>query len=340
MLTDGTGNISVEGKSGSSSGNFAVRLEGGGSIVSSSSLAGAGTITITADNVVASGDGQGLRFNGGLISTDAGNIDINASALVGHGMSMFGGTISSSGDGQIDITTDTTATSGAKVGLYMDPGTISTSGNGSITVNASTADLAGVLMNNFANIESTGSASATITVNATSSSRRGIGMQENSFVRSSVAAINLNGVGSSSIGNGIVISENAIVESTGTATVDITGTGGAEGVLLLDAGIRARTVDGDLTIDGTSSIGDGVAIRNSAEIDATTGNGAITIIGESTLVGGGEHGIHLESGIINSSNGDITLTGTSSSDLGISTIGSTIDSVAAGINAAEHRHHR
>ena len=143
-----------------------------------------------------------------------------------------------------------------------------------------------------------------------------------STITSANGDITFTGTGSGD-GTGIQLSNNDLVESTGTGKVSLTGTGGngiggSTGIFIANNGLPIRSKvlskDGDITLTGKApGIGDdntGITILGLVE---STGIGKVTLNG----VGGDGNGNKNNQGIfisfpgkVLSSRGDITFTGT------------------------------
>jgi hypothetical protein len=167
------------------------------------------------------------------------------------------------------------------------------------------------------------------------------------------------GAGTSESLDRVRISNQAIVQSTGTgssaATITITGTGGDgtrfnDGVEIGAAGGSVTSVDGDIRIQGTGGTGPdgfshGVNLSNNGSV-TSTGSGAdaatITVMGAGGAGGIAHRGVTLsEAGsTISSIEGDISLTGTggggtNSHHVGVGLhLGARVESTGTGSNAA------
>src|SRR5262249_5612279 len=112
LQSTGAGNITIQGKGGTT-GNAFNGINRGVSIVSGGAvLSGTGGIVITAigGNTLANGTGLSLQDSGSTISTNGGNIQItgtgggnSSNASTCHGVSVLSATISSGGNGTVNI---------------------------------------------------------------------------------------------------------------------------------------------------------------------------------------------------------------------------------------------
>jgi hypothetical protein len=245
LVATGAGNITLNGRGGpDGNGNHGVAVENSSSKVQSAS----GAITM---------QGQGGGNNGGwnyglLLSQSTVTNNTGAIHLVGTG-----------------------GTSGGRnVGLYLESTVISSTADGSAVGNVT--------------LQGTGGAPA-------EGDNFGIQMRGSNRINSvagDVALIGAGGVNSTNNGWGIFIENNGSINSTGTganaATITITGTAssgnGAAGLFFVYGGATINTVDGALTINGssTSSGSDPNSVVFWPARLYATGSGAITINAAST----------------------------------------------------------
>lgn len=201
--------------------------------------------------------------------------------------------------------------------------TIINAGGGNIKVSGITASGAdkGILITNHSEIKTTGG--GTIVLDGTGKSggdhSSGISITSGSTVSLQNGDMSISGKsrGTSNHNTGIEVDDGAMVKSTGTGNITMTGTGGPGadsnyGFYLSNAQITVQ--DGSLVISGTAKGNDisnhGVIFKDSAAV-SSTGLGSIAING---TAGSGLHdnyGIQLDLGAgITSQIGDICLTGT------------------------------
>ena len=309
LITSGTGSISLQ-----SSGAFSV--PGGGSLETVN-----GGITVAANAAGTSGtDFSGITLIGMIISTSGtGNISlIGTSGIVtgvgGAGIKSFGSIIrsllSGAGAGTISLTGIARGGTSVNIGVRVASNTLITSVSGAIAITgtgsatATSSDNFGVQIANSSDITSTGigANAATITIIGTGGTSSGSGAgnhfgvkldDSGTTVTSIDGTVSIIGQGgnepTATQGTGVVVEDSALLETTGTANVTVTGTAGA----------------------GTS-LGMGVDLFNSTV--RTSGSGDITLIGTGDTVGGSgseDYGILLESSalVTSTSSGDITLRG-------------------------------
>ncbi|MBI1315113.1 hypothetical protein GC176_27800, partial [bacterium] len=361
-ITSANGAISLTGEGGDSgAGNAGIVIEAGGTVESTVS----GAITLTGTGGDGSNDNHGVLITGAGSAVEAvlGSISITGTTGTVTGTQNSGvtildsGTVTSTGTGATaaTITIDGTGASGAFVsggffqGVRIDNSSV-TSVDGAIAIDGqgSTQDQ-GVLLENSALVESTGTGTNAATVsisgmggtNGVNSAGIGIAVSASSTIRSVDGDIEIDGTSTNNLGDrGVLVQSMSQILSTGTgtdaATITINGTGGdgadlpnllSVGVYIADSGTLISSVDGDVMISGTGGAGtnngnDGVRIFNGADITSTgtTSNAAnITITGS----GGGtatssNDGVTIQdSGTqIISARGDIVITGTGGSSSG------------------------
>ena len=329
-------------------GNAKVTIEGtGGSGVSSANgvaLQGAGT-RVTAVN----GDIT-IEGHGGLAATGSFN----------RGVGVFEGTlIQSTGSGAINLIGFggggnvargvELGSSGANITQVLSAtGDISITGQGGST--NGNGDSTGVIVHSGTVIESTATASITIDGTGGSGSFSNEGVDFNGYgavgvtrVRSVDGPITVIGRGGNNPGGrwnrGVGMFGQAVIQSTGSATITINGTAGSglgdeRGVEIGDAGTKVTSARGDISIIGRGAAGTdpvnttnaGVWIRSSAVVESTATSGTaakITIEGTGGAGSGGNFGFWINSSAqIISALGDISVegqagTGTADTNVGI-----------------------
>ncbi len=310
-------------------------------------IGGASTLITTTGQITIDGTGTGL---------DDG-VDLHGASSI----STTTGDISISGTASGGAAEDGVLISGNGVGMET---TVSTQA-GSITITGTGAnDDSGVEFSGFVIVESTGASGAgAITIDGTSDtpdrtdSEAGTSILE-SIVRSVSGAIDI--AGTSATFDGLAFDFGSSVQSSGTgagaATITLTGNGGEFALVVADATVSsvdgnimldgtAGTDEGTLlfggvvestgtttdaatiTIDGTSTGGDGVAIVDSGGTGSQVNSvaGAISITGDAT--GGAGDGVFLDdSSRINSTGtgptaAGITIDGTSGTSQGVELVG-------------------
>ncbi len=237
------------------------------------------------------------------------------------------------------------ATAGNFTGLDIDNSTIQTTGTGKISLTGSgglnggvNPSQIGVFLRNGAAIHSTapGATAGTIAITGTggtgTGSNHGVSMSGSlTEVTSDSGKISINGTGGSSGGGlGVTVSQINRIESLGTgvnaASIEIVGLGQSgisAGVNLFGSPTKVRTIDGDISINGTASGGSstGVAINRVTEVRSTgvgASAGTITIVGVSgggvpNSVGVSVTGLMADPTVVATVDGDVSITGTANS---------------------------
>ncbi|MBC8635304.1 filamentous hemagglutinin N-terminal domain-containing protein [Caballeronia sp. EK] len=266
---------------------YGVNVEGGSTLQTTT-----GAIALTGDGVtggVKVGGSAGNSTRASSITSTAGEISLNGTgSSAGTGVILTGANLSSGG-GAISVT-GTGGTGGASTGVAMSGGSLSTTtGNVTLTGNSSTG--VGVAING-ATLDATGGGA--ITVSGTGSSQ-GVALSDGAL-RSATG--NLSVIGNSAAGNAVSISDATL--STSAGAISVTGTGLAGGVTLSSTDVGSVT--GNVTIDGTSADGIGVAL---GQATLTSRSGAFSLTGH-----GGAGGVSAQSGSIEPGSGNVTIDGT------------------------------
>ncbi|OIP72015.1 MAG: hypothetical protein AUK43_04635 [Oscillatoriales cyanobacterium CG2_30_40_61] len=293
-LNSGNGNINLTGTSGTETDtNVGVWLN------QSTINSAAGTINII-------GNSQGLETNniGILINNNStlqsttGNINLTGNSQ--NGFNSFGVNLNQGNiltvDGVIQIAGTPAGTDGS-VGVYISESNITSTGTGIIDING----------NN----------------NATGNNNDGISILNNALISTTGSGtINLSGVsGEGDISEGIFIANGQVQTNNGNILINGLGRGltSSPGILIGDGGEILSTGTGDISLDGLSSAtgnsSHGIDLFGGGNIRATaTGN--ITLVGSSSQTPD-SHGIFiLDNPIIEVFNGNLSLTGVSTSSLG------------------------
>ncbi|MEO2019247.1 MAG: SUMF1/EgtB/PvdO family nonheme iron enzyme [Fuerstiella sp.] len=224
-----------------------------------------------------------------LINTaiDSAGGDVNLTADAGINLATENSGITTSGTGDVSLTTTRD--------IIMASGSSITTADGDITLNAnrqasqSLGPFRGILMEDSL-VHATGSGN--IIMNGRGAvggiSRCGISVIR-STVQTNTGSIKLNGIGSTNSGvqnNGVQVHGDAVVESTGGGSIDITGAAGTAGygVRVLFNGVVRTTDTGAITLTGTGGAGTGPFNHGVAIDVGTTGNGAaVTNNGSGTI---------------------------------------------------------
>ncbi|BAQ65372.1 choice-of-anchor Q domain-containing protein [Geminocystis sp. NIES-3709] len=313
VVTSETGNITVNGTgSGTGNENYGVYVIGsgtnGGIISSTGTGANAAKINITGQgslNSTGSGN-QGIRLEGtnSQISSIAGAINLmgtgGGSTNDNYGVLIFNNSGVNTVNGNVSITGIASGTTNENYGVYLlGAGKVSSTGTGTISI--------------------TGQGSNS----ATGNNNDGIRLN-NSTVQSNDGNILLTGTGggTGTTQLGVRIISGAKIESTGNATINVTGFGSKNGVgtnygvQVNSASSAITSKDGNITINGTGmgtgGNNRGVSVENGGVI-SSTGEATITVIGQGSinpLSTGGNRGVRVDNGgRITSEKGAIFISG-------------------------------
>ncbi|MBL9142692.1 MAG: tail fiber protein [Verrucomicrobiaceae bacterium] len=333
VQASGTGQVTVKGRTGDTSGQHGVVMAGGASIMGGTT----GTLNVSAvsNAATAGGSGHGLMMfaPAAMISTTGANVVVEGTAAVsGSGVFVDGGVISAGGAGTVSVTGTggvggafssygvlVRRSSGTQNGSILSSGgNVTVVGNGGSGTNGGNY---GVLIQGPAdirpgtngNLSITGTCSATAT---TGSGSAGV-FTTNTGVTvgvSGTGTLVVNGTGgnvSGGFNSGVVLSSGTSV-TLGSGNVTIMGTAGPgggsnnQGVSIV---VPLTSSGGNLSITGT---GKGVATTNgnhgvTTNVLSTTGTGTITVQGMAATTAGG-YGFQ-PSGAITTAGGSISLTG-------------------------------
>jgi hypothetical protein len=354
----GAVDITVSQNIALTSGSSITAVNGGITLLANSGGAVTGDfvgIDLNNADITTSGTGAiSLTGTGGNTAGDFG-IDIrNGSTVTSTGTAATAGGITLSGTGQAGGNDGVHVTgAGASVG--------SVNGNISIIGNSSATD--GVQVTVGAVVESTGTTGDAATIRII-----GNGIQEgvevsgaNAVVRSVAGNIDVDGTGTGTTDSdniGVHVIDGGVIQSTGSAIVDVMGTGGnavdtGDGVRVSAANSAITTSStGNIIVNGQGGSGSGqfnrgVRVQGGGTI-SSTGTGAtagtITVGGTGGASGtSGNHGISVSgtNSLITSVDGNIGLTGqggTGSADQQIGIVllsGGQVTSTGTGANAAD-----
>ncbi|MCA3264458.1 MAG: filamentous hemagglutinin N-terminal domain-containing protein [Azospirillum sp.] len=298
-ITATDGAIWIAGRGGTGSGRSGIRVAAGKSVTTT----GTGSILMTGYG----GDGgsdPGIALNGpgALVSTVDGALNMTGvggtTANANTGIDIGGSTVQSTGTGAVSLTAIAGAGSSGGLSLYLgtNAGIVSVV-DGNLTIAAT----GGLGDNNAAvgitgagtKIETTGSGNIAITGsfgNSTANGRNGLFLAVDAAIQSSgagsISIITSGGSGNGTGNSGMFIGSGTFVGKTGdgVGTVSLVGTGGALG-----------TDDNTgITLGGTISGRD-----RTVTVTGTAGNGT----------GSGNNGIVINGGVVNSTSGNIVLSG-------------------------------
>ena len=275
------------------------------------------------------------RANGSGAITVTGNVTFNAPVTLQSPVGL--GSINTQG---FNITGDTSVTLQAGDSITLDAGSIISSNSGAlnVTLNADRdANGAGAIRMNPGSAINSNGGNIVLGGGLDPKSDPAVGTANDingilingATLNAGTGNIRLTGTGNGS-GNGSDGIEifNSRVESTGNGAIYLTGTGGNRGGAndgIIIEGSRITSDNGNISLTGTGngpgSGSQGIQMRSSnvnisnASVVESTETGNITLTGTGAS---GAEGIRLEnSSIINSSGGNISLTGTSSELSGI-----------------------
>jgi len=355
ISTTGRGTIHMTGKGGGTYNGASTDRPWGIRVLPSSDVGvkseikstavGGGSITLIGYGDVATGDDRlfGVDLEGGELTTVDGNIYITGnggtdfwSGLQAHGVE-FGGdgqdhfTVTSTGQGTINISGTSGYNAGIGVLISADTGSTITSSYGDINITGiSTAhDVSsnyGIYVGQQSLIQSLQTANITLTGTGsgtgTTDQNHGITLEDSCRILTKDGSIVLNGqagdaTGNSNIGIQII---NDHIRSTGKGDITLNGTGG-DSVGTGNSGISAN--GGDIQSQGSGNIylygtgkGSGLACNgidmgNNSDITAT-GSGSITIVATGSTYGGnGSNGLDIaDISVISTTSGTITITAT------------------------------
>lgn len=211
-IRTGSGDISIVGKGGDS--GVGVEIRSDTDIVSST-----GNIVISG-SAKQSSNGVYI-FQTGTTVTTLGNIQIIGNSQGDHAVLVSeSALVSATGSGTVKIEGTATGTSNHGVSILGSAKVNTVNGDLSITGSSSNAD--GVLISFSGEVVSTGE--GIVTLNGTSSSARGVvAVVQGTKIASHNGATRI--IGSSQTGTSVHIFDGALVQPTGTATIDISGTG-------------------------------------------------------------------------------------------------------------------
>ncbi|GAB5398577.1 MAG: hypothetical protein Aureis2KO_01620 [Aureisphaera sp.] len=333
---------------GTGSSNRGIRVRNGSNILASGT--GAITINATGGNGINANQGIFIQSPGTTISAVDGTITINGTSGTGSGNNNEGFThissalIQTTGNGNIVISGNANGGNNVNKGLVVAGAEISAS-NGNVTLNG-TGDGTGnnnfgVQLESSALISSAGSGTITIT------GQGGNGVNSNQGIRiedtaTRIAAVNgditlngTSGVGTGFNNEGITHLSGALIETTGTGNVSLTGvaSGGNDankGVVL--AGASITSLNGDVILDGTGEgtgeFNTGISLEFSSLISST--GGSIIIAGTGGAGTNSNTGVLIEEGsTVQTNAGGIAISGSGGNATGNSNQGVVVNDQAS-----------
>jgi CHAT domain-containing protein len=243
VITNGTGNITIEGTGGSgSSNNQGIAIFGTGSLVQAVN----GNIALTG------------TISGGTINNDG--IRITDSAIV-----------RTTGTGNLNLTGTNNATGSGSTGILMAGATLETTGTGNITLTGTsgtgTSNNTGISLGNTTSLLgeiNAASGAITLTGNSRGTSNNNLGV----FLGGNITVntngnneINVIGTGGNGINNnmGILVSFSSSLLSVRNGNLNLTGTGRGTGTgndgVFVSSGIVDAIGTGNITLSGVAPTG-------------------------------------------------------------------------------------
>ncbi len=334
ITATGAGGVSL---TGTSVGHYGIVITDGGTTVSAAD----GPLSLDGTSSATGGGLGGVAvINGGAIgTTGSGSITVHGTGTgagsIANGTLVYGaGAITTTGTGGIAITGSSVGQDGVNL---SDSNSKVTTAGGNISISGTTAATDGspaVAIQSDALLGSTGAGNISIGGTATGSAQ-GIGLYNSSSVQSAGGVISIIGQGSGN--GGIEVSQGVTLGTTGGSGITLQGTDTAssgdnsDGIRFGGTGPSITTVDGDIALIGQAGGDDALQLDpGSTATLSASGAGSITLSGTSTASGSYGEGIEAGSLAITTKTGNISISGTTSSEHGISLSNSTIQATAAG----------
>ncbi|MDB5341469.1 MAG: hypothetical protein JWN70_7088 [Planctomycetaceae bacterium] len=326
------GDISITGHGGTTSNTSDATSNVGiwirnSAVVQSTATDGTGA-KITINGTAGAGFGSDVGVwmtNGGQVSSTVGDIQVtghgaSGSGIFNHGIELVSGRIVSNGAAKITVNGTAGASDGRSLGVYVDGanaaiqsvnGDIQIVGQGGTGGNSNI----GVGVQGGGLIESTGSAKISISGTGGDGTDSNHGVRifgSDAFIRTVVGDIQITGVGgagTATFNSGVDLQEGGSIISTGTARINVTGTGGTGvfgpatgagqvGVWVLNSNSRITSQDGDIQINGTGGGDPGTSGNHGVMLQAgvieTSGTANVVITGAAG-VGSTSFGIQVQS---------------------------------------------
>ncbi|MDB5386267.1 MAG: hypothetical protein JWM11_1913 [Planctomycetaceae bacterium] len=341
-ISSARGDISITGQGGSgtsTSGTYNVGVEVRDNAVIESTATSGPAAKITIDGTGGAGSGADIGIwitTSAKVTSTLGDMVFNGHGASGIGIYDYGvdlqidGSITSAGTAKITVIGIGGDGAGQDQGIFVEQNSAIRSVDGDIQITGHAGSGGdsnlGVGIQSGSVIESTGTAKITVagTGGSGTNTNHGVRIYETgSMIRSAVGDIQITGVGGSgtTYNSGVDVQAGAAIVSTGTAKITVTGTGGT-GVFGSDVG--AGQV--------------GVWLLNSdAKISAKDGDVTITGIGGGDAGSSGNHGVMLQSGVIQTATGgaaNVSLTGTAGVGSASFGIDMNSDSASIGVNTS------
>jgi hypothetical protein len=293
-----------------------------------------GTVNLTT-NISAALPGTPASISGLLLDDTAGsapagdNITVSASGSVTINQSLTNdaaGTIQLQANDDVLVNSTVTSNSGA-ITLNSDRDQATVPGGGIVVVSNVTSNGGNITLGGGADPATTAAIGSAVT-------RDGVRV-DGAVLNAATGNISVRG--SSSLDHGVQFENGGTTRTTtGSITIVGTATNNGNGIELEDAATLITSVDGDISLTGTATTGDGVDITDATVSSTGTGAGASTI----TIMGttSGSDGVNLgNAATITSVAGTISLTGdaTAGGNDGVhADAAATVSSTGTGANAA------
>ncbi len=326
-ITSAAGNIQITGRGGDSSAEWNMGVW----IISGTTIAATGNAQINIsgsagngsyDNIGVALNGFGYGYDGPThITSENGDISISGSGPdtstgpYNWGVAVLeGAVIQATGTGDVNLSGSGDAGTLGSVGVQIaDTNTLLSVASGDLNLSGSGGDAGassyGVWIHTGPVLQSTGTGQINISGSGgNNDDSRGV-LLDGSGIGTHISSVNgdisISGSGGDSLTGsdvqGVGIFNAAVIESTGTAKIFISGTGGAassksRGIVISDEGTRITSVGGNIQLSGAGGAGTGdqnfgVWVCNTAAISAT-GSASITIDGT------GGSGVNDNNGIV------------------------------------------
>ncbi len=277
-------------------------------------LAGSGAATLTAVQSIAMSSGSSLTTANGNVTMSANAAGTAAGPSVG--IDVVGGTVQATGNGAISLTGKGAGAGITQHGVAITAGGKVQSGSGGVQVVGTSNQGNGILLDGSGTLVQ--STTGAITLTGQSTSKEGIEIRGSAMVETTSATdgqgnIELDGQGTTgvSFSTGTVQAVAGDILVTGTASV-------SNGIDVFVDSVIKTTGSGDITMNGTSgtnALSNGISVGNfsSTSLEISTVNGDIALTGSSTT----GNGVQFTKGEIKSSGtGDVALLGTATTAAG------------------------
>ncbi|EFN4093963.1 filamentous hemagglutinin N-terminal domain-containing protein, partial [Escherichia coli] len=302
------GNITLNGSrvnvtnANITAGNFTLNATANGSNLNNVTLMATHDIILTGSNTT----GVGLQLNGtNTLNATNGSISLTGNSTDGTGLFLGGNKTLSASNGSINLTGSSTSGVGLYLGERNSTNTLNAT-NGSINLN-------GVSVAKSA-IEIRGNNTLTAdNINLTGNSTKSFGIDAQdgaNTLNATNGSINL--TGNSTNGTGLQLNNGTNTLNATNGSINLTGNSTNGTGLQLNNGTNTLNAAGDVNINGTGKLSQGVGAPHSfvhiqnATITSSTGN--ITIDGNVSNI---ESAVFLGNVTLNASKGDISIRGTS-----------------------------